>query len=315
MEGRRGALELSEEIELCGKLRNDIGKALKTDAHNAAKAQSESEESKALETLIENEALNLEESIAAAETSFLTSVEALLRSIMNGEEQTRGLLAELQALRSALDVLGRTKGELVPVLESCQEAFDSAKREYEQSKKNNAHHLESIERCREEEEQMKTERERALSLLKEEMQKATEEMYSTIERMKELRKQYVSSAHAHASAKFDCLRLCLYLLEEMTRMERTEMAALRENEGTILSESLEVLQKAEKEADEATGAGEELKGLIEAVEAILTEQKKITHTLVLSRSRVDLQLKNVFLMFCLALPFVVFRSFHIIDLN
>ena len=36
MEGRRGALDLSEEIELCGKLRNDIGKALKTDAHNAA---------------------------------------------------------------------------------------------------------------------------------------------------------------------------------------------------------------------------------------------------------------------------------------
>lgn len=37
MDDRRGSLDLSEEIELCGKLRNDIGKALKADAHNAAK--------------------------------------------------------------------------------------------------------------------------------------------------------------------------------------------------------------------------------------------------------------------------------------
>ncbi|CDI87703.1 hypothetical protein, conserved [Eimeria praecox] len=186
MESRRGALDLSEEIELCGKLRNDIGKALKKDAHNAAKAQSEFEESKALEALIESEALHLEESVTAAEKSLLhatasiekievatahlhetnsvlsqqldksvklidesteafedlrrrqitfcqvqeeahkrmTSVEALLRSIMNGEEQTRGLKAELQALRSALGVLEKTKEELLPVLESCQEAFD-----------------------------------------------------------------------------------------------------------------------------------------------------------------------------------------------
>ena len=253
MEGRRGALDLSEEIELCGKLRNDIGKALKTDAHNAAqygrhtvyaylirasqiysssalfRAQSECEESKALESLIETEALHLEENVATAETSFLhatasiekievatahlhetnsvlsqqldrslqlidesteggssrhhqlwmnefevffysfvfsfqrlrncegstcrsakyrkkltrgcvfcslcnqftfsisrprrTSVEALLRSIMNGEEQTRGLKAEMQTLKSTLEVLERTKEELIPVLESCEKAF------------------------------------------------------------------------------------------------------------------------------------------------------------------------------------------------
>ena len=39
--------------------------------------------------------------------------------------------------------------------------------------------------------------------------------------------------------------------------------------------------------------GEELKGLLGALDAILTEQKEISSTLVLSRSRVDLQLKNV----------------------
>ena len=59
--------------------------------------------------------------------------------------------------------------------------------------------------------------------------------------------------------------------------------------------------------------GEELKGLIGALEAILTEQKETTHSLILSRSRVDLQLKEVFCFFyqCIHFDFLVFYSIYL----
>ncbi|CDJ49115.1 cyclin, putative [Eimeria brunetti] len=375
-------------------------------------AQSECEEGKALETLIENEALHLEEGVASAESSFLhatssiekievatahlhetnsvlsrqldkslqlidestegeisthhqfwknevgnvfgrsiliyvsafeglrrrhlsfcqvqeeahkrmTSVEALLRSIMNGEEQTRGLKTELQTLKSTLEVLERAKGELLPVLESCQEAFEELDTDNDTAARC-THRASEVEeehgRCSsllEGKKLARQEQEQKLNLLKGEMQEATEEMYSTMERMKELRRQdadlgrnkqkamemlanerevlaelkkrekcviEVRAAQQKAAALTESLQreekklIGLCGMLEMARMEQTEMDALRENEKSILEEALEVLRNSEERADETRAAAD-------IAEAHLSE---LRHTLA---AHADLQTK------------------------
>ncbi|CDJ40051.1 hypothetical protein, conserved [Eimeria tenella] len=165
-----------------------------------------------------------------------------------------------------------------------------------------------------------------------EMKESTDQMYNTMEKMKQLRQQDAALTAAKQqlinqiksekekiaelkkkenlledfnAAKETAAQLLealqngekklqtLLTARDSALMEHTEMAALLENEKKLLNEKEKEIKEKEMTEKEETIDQKEEKASVASLAAVSTQQKEMTQALIWARKRADLELKKV----------------------